>query len=148
MGKWTNAYQIFNPLFLVFSYVTSGVLFARGMAISSWVLSKANFFAPCNKSTNTLIYSVFCHSLRFYAAMGLFLGALFVHAVGLFTAIFVTTVNQRPPFPLTDRVVIKEESCKFFKSGNLYNNTEDSKKSAMAKVFCGFEKIESEARLN
>jgi hypothetical protein len=37
-------------------------------------------------------------------------------------------------------MVIKEESCKFFKRGNLYKNAEDSKKSAMAKVFCEFEK--------
>lgn len=190
---YMNAYKIFNPLFLAFTYVTYGVLFALGMAISSWVLSESRLFLRGNKSTNKLFYSVFCHSLRFYAAMGLFLGTLAVHAIGLviaegvsfnsafkhwsltlaiivslfwlpfrlyvnplfrylnpikfkalgymlilFSVVSVTTVNQRLPIPFTDRMVIKEEICKFFKSGNLYKNAEDCKKPVMAKVFCEF----------
>jgi hypothetical protein len=188
---YMNAYKIFNPIFLAFTYVTYGVFFALGMAISSWGLSKASLFARGDESTNTLLYTVFCHSLRFYAAMGLFLGALVVHAMGLvitegvsldsafkhwslmltiivsiiwfpfrlyinplfkylkpikfkalcymlilLAVILVTTLNQRLPLPFTDRMVIKEESCKFFKSGNFYKNAKDCQKPAIAKVFC------------
>jgi hypothetical protein len=103
---YMNAYQIFNPLFLAFSYVTCGVFFAIGMAISSWVLSKTNFFVPCDKSTNTLVYSVFCHSLRFYAAMGLFLGTLFVHAIGLVIAEGVSFNSAFEHWSLTLTIIV------------------------------------------
>lgn len=187
---YMNAYKIFNPLFLAFTYVTYGAFFALVIAISCWGLSKTPLFSN-DAESGSLIYKVFCHSLRFYAATGLFLGTLAVHATGvvvtegikfetafehwgLMLAIIVTliwfpfrlyvnplfkylspiklnvigyllilmaiylttTLNQALPISLSDRMLVKEESCKLFKSGNLYKNTASIHKPEIEKIFC------------
>jgi hypothetical protein len=79
---YMNSYKIFNPLFVSLSYISYGIFFALGMALLSWLISKTPFFSN-DYEFNNLFYTIFCHSLRFYAAVGLFLGTLAIHGTGL-----------------------------------------------------------------
>jgi hypothetical protein len=91
--EYMNTYKVFNPIFLALSYITYGVIFSLFMSIVCWFLSKLLFF-NFDGCAKTLRYTVFCHSLRFYAATAFLLGLLAVHAMGVVVTEGVTFNNS------------------------------------------------------
>ncbi|MEW6990465.1 hypothetical protein AADZ91_07215 [Colwelliaceae bacterium 6441] len=76
-----NAYKVLNPLYVAASYISYGLFFSFFMALLVKLISMLPFNNTQN-AINGVFYTIFCHSLRFYAAFGFFLGILFVHVIG------------------------------------------------------------------
>lgn len=80
-NQYLNVIKIFNPFYTVLSYLIYGIFFSVIVGTIFTVLSLTRL-SNLIAEPKDIFYYVLCHSLRFYAALGFFLGLLIIHAFG------------------------------------------------------------------